>query len=171
MNSSKKIKSDNAKSTTEHRDEFDAAVARADAARAKAVRARADAAEAQAKADRAEEELDRALEKAIRKGEALRARIKAEKPDTEPSAAAPNSNGHECSTRSITRELLVKALGMLGSDQVGERAAAGLMAERQRAKLGETWNDLIVREHDDDDFGDEDDELDDDDADEEFDDE
>jgi hypothetical protein len=42
------------------------------------------------------------------------------------------------------RELLVKALGMLGSDQLGERASAALVVEEQRAKLGMTWDDLII---------------------------
>jgi hypothetical protein len=43
------------------------------------------------------------------------------------------------------RELskLIGALGMLGSDFAGERAAAALMAERLRVKLGKQWKDLI----------------------------
>jgi hypothetical protein len=52
---------------------------------------------------------------------------------------------------------------MLGSDQVGERAAAALMAEKQRVKLGMTRNELIVREHDDDDEDRDDEDLDDED--------
>ena len=42
------------------------------------------------------------------------------------------------------RELLVKALGMLGSDQAGERASAALVVEKQRGKLGMTWDELII---------------------------
>ena len=42
------------------------------------------------------------------------------------------------------RELLVKYLGMLGSDQAGERATAALFCEKQRKQLGLTWDDLII---------------------------
>ena len=43
------------------------------------------------------------------------------------------------------RELskLIGALGMLGSEHAGERAAAALMVERLRVKLGKQWRDLI----------------------------
>jgi hypothetical protein len=41
------------------------------------------------------------------------------------------------------RDLLVKALGMLGSDHAGERVNAGLVVEKQRTKLGMTWDVLI----------------------------
>jgi hypothetical protein len=43
------------------------------------------------------------------------------------------------------RELskLIGALGMLGSEHAGERAAAALLAERLRLKLGKQWRDLI----------------------------
>jgi hypothetical protein len=43
------------------------------------------------------------------------------------------------------RELskLIGALGMLGSEHVGERAAAALIVERLRVKLGKQWKDLI----------------------------
>src|ERR1700688_1300502 len=34
---------------------------------------------------------------------------------------------------------LIGALGMLGSDHTGERAAAALMVERLRVKLGKQW--------------------------------
>lgn len=39
---------------------------------------------------------------------------------------------------------LIGALGMLGSAHAGERAAAALLAERLRAKLGKQWRDLIL---------------------------
>ena len=42
------------------------------------------------------------------------------------------------------RELLIKALGMLGSDHEGERANAALVVEKQRRKLGMTWDELII---------------------------
>jgi hypothetical protein len=45
---------------------------------------------------------------------------------------------------SSDRTLLIKALGMLGSDQPGERDNAALMAEKLRAKIGMSWEDLIV---------------------------
>jgi hypothetical protein len=43
------------------------------------------------------------------------------------------------------RELskLIGALGMLGSEHAGERAAAALLVERLRVKLGKQWRDLI----------------------------
>jgi hypothetical protein len=43
------------------------------------------------------------------------------------------------------RELskLIGALGMLGSEYAGERAAAALAVERLRVKLGKQWQDLI----------------------------
>jgi hypothetical protein len=42
------------------------------------------------------------------------------------------------------RELLVQSLGTLGSDQADERACAALIVEEHRAKLGMTWDELIV---------------------------
>jgi hypothetical protein len=43
------------------------------------------------------------------------------------------------------RELskLIGALGMLGSEHAGERAAAALHVERLRARLGKQWSELI----------------------------
>ena len=38
---------------------------------------------------------------------------------------------------------LIGALGMLGSEHPGERAAAALHVERLRAKLGKTWRELL----------------------------
>jgi hypothetical protein len=38
---------------------------------------------------------------------------------------------------------LIGALGMLGSEHAGERAAAALVVERLRVKLGKQWRDLI----------------------------
>jgi hypothetical protein len=44
------------------------------------------------------------------------------------------------------RELskLIGALGMLGSEHAGERAAAALLVERLRTRLGKQWKELIV---------------------------
>jgi hypothetical protein len=38
----------------------------------------------------------------------------------------------------------IGALGMLGSQHAGERAAAALQVERLRARLGKQWNELIL---------------------------
>ncbi|TFW57965.1 hypothetical protein CT676_27610 [Bradyrhizobium sp. MOS001] len=51
--------------------------------------------------------------------------------------------------RSLTRERLIKALHMLGSDQAENRASAALVAEKQRLMLGKSWNELIENEHED----------------------
>jgi hypothetical protein len=42
------------------------------------------------------------------------------------------------------RSKLIGALGMLGSDHAGERAAAALQVERIRAKLGKQWAEIIL---------------------------
>jgi len=42
------------------------------------------------------------------------------------------------------RDLLIKALGLLGSEHDGERANAAVVVEKQRAKLGMTWEELII---------------------------
>jgi len=39
----------------------------------------------------------------------------------------------------------IGALGMLGSQHAGERAAAALHVERLRARLGKQWNELLRR--------------------------
>jgi hypothetical protein len=137
------MKSDNhsnkKKSIRELDVEYSAAKAVADAAVAQVTKADAQADKARAKAEGA-------IDEVIRVGEALMKRIKQEKADQNP------------------RALLVKALGMLGSDQVGERASAALVVEKQRVKLRMTWDELIVRERDD-----EDEELDDEDPDDDLD--
>jgi hypothetical protein len=38
---------------------------------------------------------------------------------------------------------LIGVLGLLGSDQAGERASAALHAERIRLKLGKSWRELL----------------------------
>lgn len=166
MNSREKIKTKMKSKTSRELDEFSAALELANAAQANAAKARAEAAKAGAEAERA-------IDEAIRKGEALQERLRAEKGYEDARAADVKFDELEWAIHSGSRELLVNALGMLGSDHVGERAAAALMAEKQRVKLGKTWNELIVSEHDDDeDFDDDDDdeELDDEDFDDDDDD-
>jgi hypothetical protein len=144
MNSREKIKPSKTKSKTSREldDELSKAIARAEAAaEVNAAKAIANAPAANARIDQEIEKHRRENEEAVRIGEARRARV------TE------------------ARELLVKALGMLGSDQVVERAAAALTAERLRVELHKTWNELIVREHDDDDDLDDDEDIDDEDDD------
>jgi hypothetical protein len=45
---------------------------------------------------------------------------------------------------SSSREMLVKYLGMLGSEHAGERANAALKVEELRRKIGLSWPELIV---------------------------
>lgn len=109
-------------------DELDAALAQAKVAQAEAARARAEA--------------ERATDEAMRaKVEAVRERIRAEK------AYVPGAtlDGLEDPIDVGIRMRLVKTLGMLGSDQAGERASAALIADKERAKLGMTWDELIVQ--------------------------
>ena len=114
----------------------------------------------------------RALAEAIRKGEALIKLIEEEEDHADASDQDSGSDDQDFSIHNGSRELLIKMLGMLGSEHAGERAAAALMAEKQRIKLGKTWPELIVREDDDDDEDDdEQDDLDDDNDDDEYDDE
>jgi len=103
-----------------------AALARAEAAQADAARARAEARQATDEAIRA-------------KAEAVQERLRAEKH----ARSAATASKHAVDER--LRDLLVKALGLLGSDQAGERANAAVVAEKQRVKLGMTWDELIVR--------------------------
>lgn len=157
INSNKKVTSSKTTSKTRREldDDFSEAQAIAATATANAVRARKAVAKAQEEADRAEDKLSRALKEAIRLGEVLEEHIESERVDADVYAKA-NFGGDEFSSFSGTRELLVKGLGMLGSDQIGERAAAALVAEKQRVKLGMTWDELIVEEHNDEDFDDDD---------------
>lgn len=87
--------------------------------------------------------------------EAEAAKAKAEA-DAEAEEAGANERAHfnnqgalgddtEKEIHSGPRELLVKTLGMLGSDNAGQRDAAALAAEKQRAKFGMTWDQLIIR--------------------------
>jgi hypothetical protein len=112
--------------------------AHAEAARARAETAKAEAARAKAEAQKA-------------KAEAAKAKADAEKTKAEEKAKAYRfhrgafgGNAKKSEIHSGPRDLLVKALGMLGSDHAGERVNAGLVVEKQRAKLGMTWDELII---------------------------
>jgi nucleoid-associated protein YgaU len=109
----------------------DAEQANAQAAKAQAQRAKAEAQKAKADAARARSENAKA------QAEARRARAE---------SFANMFGGHreKKTIHSGPRELLVKALGMLGSEHAGERDNAARMVEKQRRKLGMTWDELIV---------------------------
>jgi hypothetical protein len=70
--------------------------------------------------------------------------IWAKRAGAETSGSDESLRGRKPLNHSDIRKLLVKALGMLGSDHAGERANAALQAEKQRARLGMMWRDLIV---------------------------
>jgi hypothetical protein len=112
-----------------------------------------------AKAARAQANAEGLLDRGLRLAESIRRRR-----DERPSKSRREESPSEKLDR--LRKLLVKALGMLGSEQGGERASAALKAEKLRRRLGRTWEQLIVTEFDDDDDLDDDDDdkdLDDDD--------
>jgi hypothetical protein len=109
--------------------------------------AKAKAKSLSAKAAKAQAEAEWFFDWAIRIGEALRG-----------GRDAPPYTVHSHKL-DRTRKLLLKALGMLGSERVGERASAALKAEKFRKRLGRTWDQLIAEEFDDDeDLDDEDNE-------------
>ena len=113
--------------------------AQAAAASARAKTAKAEAAKAKADAEKATAEARRA------KAEALKAQAEAARAEAEArSARARANNPNRQKVHSGPRELLVKALGMLGSDQAGERDNAARFAERERKKLGMTWDELVI---------------------------
>jgi hypothetical protein len=118
--------------TTSEQARAAAARARAEQAKAEAQKARADAAKAKADAAKAKAEARKAtVEEEARMHDAFRAAFgMAEK---KPLHSGP-------------RELLVKALGMLGSDHAGERDNAARMIEKLRREQlgGMTWEELII---------------------------
>ena len=107
--------------------------ARAEAAKAEAARAKADAQKAKAEAAKAEADARTA-----------RAKRKVSSYDFVRGAFG----GDTAKIHSRPRELLIKYLGMLGSEHAGERAAAALFVEKQRNKLGMTWDEIIIPAHD-----------------------
>lgn len=121
---------------TKH-DDLAAAVARAKAAQAEAAKTKADA-------ERLADEAIRLKADAIRlKAEALREQIRADRARAR-AAGATFTARSEHVLQSGLRKLLVKALGMLGSDHAGERANAASVAERQRDRIGMTWDELLI---------------------------
>jgi hypothetical protein len=112
--------------------------ARAQTAKANAERAKADAQKAKAEAAKARAEAKKA------RSENARAQAEARRAAREAFAGIFGDRRPETKVHSGPRELLIKALGMLGSDHAGERANAALVVEKQRARLGMTWEDLIV---------------------------
>jgi hypothetical protein len=90
-------------------------------------------------------------EAAKAKAEAQRAKAEAAKAKAEASKAAASGSFRGAfrgnTARKIdrgARDRLVKALGMLGSDQAGERANAAYFVEKQRTQLAMTWDELII---------------------------
>jgi hypothetical protein len=120
----------------EHKKAKDAkseARAKADQAKAEAAKARAEAAKAKADAN------------------AARARARAEQERTKQkmhdrySRVFNGDDNEPANLDSTSRNRLVKFLGMLGSDQPGERANAAKMADDLRKKLNLSWDQLIVQ--------------------------
>jgi hypothetical protein len=110
--------------------------ARVEQARAEAAAEKARERAAKAEAERAKHERKKAEADARRaREEGRRARQRATWGRWTSGAAEINSG---------PRTLLVKALGMLGSDHDGEILAAARTAEQQRRKLNLTWDELIV---------------------------
>jgi hypothetical protein len=106
----------------------DAERARAQAAKAEAAKAKADAQKAKADARRAREEARRAQHEAFA-GIFGNHRVKKE-------------------IHSSDRTLLVKVLGMLGSNHSNEVVSAAGQAEKIRKRLGMSWDDLIIAAED-----------------------
>jgi flagellar biosynthesis GTPase FlhF len=104
------------------RAEADKAKAEAATAKAKAAEARAKAAEAKSKARKAKAERDEAFARVWE--------LRGAKP-----AAIDKAS----------RALLVKFLGMLGSDHQGERDNAAVKADALRSKCNLSWDQLIMR--------------------------
>jgi hypothetical protein len=114
--------------------------AQAAAARARAETAKAEAAKAKAQAQTAKAAAAKA------KADARTARAK------DRASFFRSAFGGSTAKKTIpsgARERLVKALGMLGSDQAGERANAARFVEKQRTQLGMTWDELIIPADDD----------------------
>jgi hypothetical protein len=115
-------------------------VAAASARAAEVARAEAEKEKAEAKRAKVQAEKEKA--------EARRATAEAEKSKADAARAYRMFQalvlGRRQAIRSGPRELLIKALGMLGSDHDGERLNAARIVENQRAKLGLPWEELIV---------------------------
>jgi hypothetical protein len=101
-------------------------------ARSEAAKAKAEAAAARARAQKA-------------KAEAAEAKARARQSRDQAHAEMfGRFHRKPAEIHSSTRTLLIKALGMLGSEHAGERDNAARMVETQRKKLGMEWEDLII---------------------------
>jgi hypothetical protein len=107
-------------------------------ARAEAETAKAEAAKAKAEAARARAEAARA------RSEHAKARADARRAAQDAFANIFDGRRERKILHSGPRELLIKALGMLGSEHDGEILAAARAAEAQRRKLGMTWEELLI---------------------------
>jgi sRNA-binding protein len=110
--------------------------AQAAAARARAETAKAEAAKAKPDAQKAKAEAAKA------RADARTARAKEKAKAYSFFRGASGNSTPKIDSRQ--RELLVKSLGMLGSDHAGERADAAVVVEKQRTQIGMTWDELIV---------------------------
>jgi multidrug resistance efflux pump len=111
---------------------------RAQRARAEAETAKAEAAKAKAEAAKARAEAARA------RSENARARADARRAEQDAFANFFSGRRERKILHSGPRELLIKALGMLGSEHDGEILSAAHAAEAQRRKLGMTWEELLI---------------------------
>jgi hypothetical protein len=111
---------------------------------------------AEAEANKAKAEAETAKARAQQaKAEAVEAKAKAAKAKADANAARAEASAEMFSSifgtskkkeiHSSTRTLLVKALGMLGASQQGERDAAVATVEKLRKKLDMGWDDLIIK--------------------------
>jgi hypothetical protein len=115
--------------------------ARAQTARAQADKAKAEAATAKAKAAEAKAKAQKAKEDAAK----ARANAKKAKADRDKAfAGAFGDHNKKATIDKGSRERLVKFLGMLGSDHVGERDNAAVKAETLRKKVNLSWDQLIL---------------------------
>ena len=114
-------------------------------ARAEAETAKAEAAKAKAEAARARAEAARARAEAARaRSENAKARADARRAAQDAFANIFDGHRERKILHSGPRELLIKTLGMLGSEHDGEILAAARAAETQRRKLGMTWEELLI---------------------------
>jgi hypothetical protein len=112
--------------------------AQAAAARARAEQAKAEAQKAKAEAQKAKEDAAKA------KADARKARANEKAREHDFFRGVFGGNTEKKVLHSGPRELLVKALGMLGSNHAGERENAARVVEKQRVKLGMSWDELII---------------------------
>jgi hypothetical protein len=112
--------------------------AQAQTAKAKAEQVKAEAQKAKAEASRVRAEAKKA------RSENAKAQAQARERFHETFSGFFGGHRERKKIHSGPRELLIKALGMLGSEHVGERASAAVVVEKQRKLLGMAWDELIV---------------------------